>query len=240
MKIVRLPDTDLARIALLSTDEKRKKLVAFKLGVPLHSWKPFRCALGGIFNTRKSLFDLPHCTWSQIDSAIRNGCRKNPSWLDANLELAKLLYENNCKRNLVAVERQFGAVPVGFGASLKLWTDFYTIDNEVPVISFIDPRRGNGLTKQAMRFVFSMMMHNLAVSDFSDAKFEILRFPKNDDNSRSIEVYHMDRDDIIDLDTLNAMVHETYEIWIEVLEARAAESKRSNPKRASGTRGLFD
>ncbi len=230
MKITPLPDTDLACFALLPPDEKRQRLIAFKLGRPTHSWSRFRAVLPGLFNTRKSLFELPKCTWEEIEAAIVRTCRKNPDWLEANLQLAKLLYELNLSRELVAVERQFGVIPIGYGANLKFWTDFYTVQGDRPVISFFDPRRGKGLTKLARKFVFSAMVHNLAVADFADARFEIFQFPVDAEKRRSIRIWEMNDDDIIDLDTLNEKVQETYQIWIEVLMDREAAVRRSGTR----------
>jgi hypothetical protein len=89
-----LPETDLARIALLPTDEKVIALRKFRSGRPRHSWAPFRGALKGIFNTRKALLDLPPCVLADVEAAITRACRANPDWLEPNLELGRLLFQH--------------------------------------------------------------------------------------------------------------------------------------------------
>jgi hypothetical protein len=42
MKIRRLPEIDLARVATLPTDQKRRALEQFKLGHPTITYKPVR------------------------------------------------------------------------------------------------------------------------------------------------------------------------------------------------------
>jgi uncharacterized phage-associated protein len=76
-----LPETDLARIALLPTDEKVIALRKFRSGRPRHSWAPFRGALKGIFNTRKALLDLPPCVLADVEAAITRACRANQTGL---------------------------------------------------------------------------------------------------------------------------------------------------------------
>ena len=136
------------------------------------------------------------------------------------------MYDFNDERKLAAVERDFGAVPLGFGAKLKLWHDFYLIRDEVPVITYVDPRIKNGLTALGRQFVFSMMYHNLRLGDFSEARFEIFRFPKaGNSDDRFVRIYEFDEAEILDFGDLNAAVDETYQLWMEVLAEREAEAR---------------
>lgn len=50
MKMRRLPEIDLARIAPLATDQKRRALERFKLGHPTLTYKPVRALFADIFN----------------------------------------------------------------------------------------------------------------------------------------------------------------------------------------------
>ena len=232
-----LPDTDLARVALLSEDEKLVQLRRVKFGVPPHSLNPLRKAVPGLFNARKSLLELPACTLNDVEAAIRRDCRGHPEWLDPNLTLARKLFEFNAKRALVAVERSFEPVPIGFGARLKLWHDFYTVQSERPVVSFIDPRLQNGLTALGRQFAFSAMYHNLAIGDFSEATFEILRLPRiKDSNERFVQVFQFDVSELVSEDDINQAINKTYEVWAKVLAEREEEERR---RPATGTNGQF-
>ncbi|MGO8922546.1 MAG: hypothetical protein ACLQF4_06365 [Xanthobacteraceae bacterium] len=232
-----LPETDLARIALLSDEERRIQLRRVKFGVPPHSYTPLRKSVPGLFNARKSLIELPACTLEDVEAAIQKDCRGHPEWIEPNLTLARLLFGFNATRALTAVEREFDPVPIGFGAKLKLWHDFYTVQNERPVVCFIDPRLHNGLTALGRRFTFSAMHHNLALGDFSQATFEILRFPKlKEIDDRYVRIYEFNISELVGEDEMNEAINKTYEIWAEVLAEREEEVRR-HP--STGTEGQF-
>ncbi len=56
MKIRRLPEIDLARIAPLPADQKRRALEHFKLGHPTITYKPVRTRFADIFNVQPYMF----------------------------------------------------------------------------------------------------------------------------------------------------------------------------------------
>jgi hypothetical protein len=217
-----------------------KKVIAlrkFRSGRPRHSWAPFRGALKGIFNTRKALLDLPPCVLADVEAAITRACRANPDWLEPNLELGRLLFQHAATSGFDALEHGFTAVPIGFSATVKFWHDFFQVQDDRPVIPFVDPRRGNGLTRLAKRFVFSAMYHHIGTGDFADAMFRIYQFPVREQGSseRFIVIHDFVASEIVDLDELNAGIQETYELWFEVLHDREREARM---KRAAGGEGF--
>ncbi len=232
-----LPDTDLARMAFLTEDRKKRALRGFRDGYSKLSYAPFRDAVPGIFNARKSLFEkLPGIEWSQVESAIKRSCRSRPDWLKSNLALAEALYKFNEKAPHDAIEREFMSVPIGFGARLKLWHDFYYIQDGRPVMCFIDPRRANGLTETARQFVFSVMKHNLATGDFSEARFQIFQLPPVDiaGIKRKVVVHNFDDAQLLPASEVNAAISDTYKIWLEVLEEGEQEVRRAASGGSSG------
>jgi hypothetical protein len=141
------------------------------------------------------------------------------------------------ERRLVAIEKYFNPVPIGFGAKLKLCLDFYTVQGERPVVCFIDPRLHGGLTALGRQFAFSAMYHNLALGDFSEATFEILRFPRFAiANERYVRVHQFGPSELVSEDEINEAIDKTYKIWIEVLADREEEARRHPP---TGTGGMF-
>ena len=87
MKIPRLlPETDLARVALLPDDQKRIILRSVKAFVPPHSFTPLRKVVAATYDARASLFELPSRTWSDVEAAIKGHCRNHPDWIEPNLE----------------------------------------------------------------------------------------------------------------------------------------------------------
>jgi hypothetical protein len=93
------------------------------------------------------------------------------------------------------------------------------------------------MTPLGRRFAFSAMYHNLTLADFSEATFEILRFPKfNGADERHVQVHQFDQSEVVSEDEINTAIDRTYKIWIEVLAEREEEARRHPP---TGTGGLF-
>ena len=65
------------------------------------------------------------------------------------------------------------------------------------MLSFIDPRKTDGLGIFGRLFVFSAMYHNVAVGDFEGARLEIIRFSQNNyTGEREVEVFPFDERDV--------------------------------------------
>ena len=228
MKISRsLPETDLARVALLPDDQKQIILRAVKSFVPPYSFTPLRKVAAAAYNARSSLFDLPNRTWPDIESAIKSYCLGHSDWIEPNLIVAKALFDFNNERNVSAVEWEFREISVGFGAKMKFWHDFYSVQDGMPVLSFVDPRLQDGLGILGRTFVFSAMHHLVAVGDFEGARLEILRFPQNKfTGQREVEVFTFDERDIVEEVVLNEAIDRTFKIWREILAERTEEARR--------------
>jgi hypothetical protein len=225
-----LPETDLARTALLPDDQKRIILRGVKSFKPPHSFSPLRKVVPALYQARASLFDLPKRNWDDIEAAIRSYCRTTPHWVDPNLGIAKKLFDFNQKRAFNAIEWDFPFIPVGFGAKIKFWHDFYSIQDDRPVLAFVDPRLTDGLSPLGRLFIFSAMHHQFAVGDFEGARFEILRLPRDHyTGERCVEVFTFNESDVIDLPTLNEAIDRTFKIWNEILAERAAEAREHRP-----------
>jgi hypothetical protein len=232
-----LPETDLARVALLPDDQKRIVLRGVKSFVPPHSLSPLRKVAAALYAARASLFELPKCTLPDIEGAIRRLCGANLHWVDPNLSLAKLLFDYNEQRDIKAVEWEFPIIPVGYGAKIKFWHDFYSIQEGVPVLSFLDPRLTDGLGMLGRTFVFSAMYRNVAVGDFVGARLEIVRFPLNKyTGKREVELFTFDERDVVEESVLNEAINRTYKVWNEILAERTAAARRQPP---TGTEGGF-
>lgn len=232
-----LPETDLARIALLTEDHKRVLLRNVKSFKPPHSFGPLRKVVPALYQASASLFDLPKRTWPDIETAVRTYCGANAHWVDPNLEVAEALFEFNQERGFKAVEWDFPFIPVGFGAKIKLWHDFYSIQGDRPVLAFVDPRRTDGLSALGRLFIFSAMHHQFAVGDFEGAQFEILRFPISPyTGKRVVEVFTFNESDVIDRATLNSAIDSTFKIWRQILAERIEDIRQQT---GGGGEGSF-
>jgi hypothetical protein len=94
MKIRRLSEIDLARIAPLETDEKRYRLRLLKAGRPPHTYNPFRASLGDILNLQPEMFEIggKYTPWSQISADIKKRAKSDDE-RKFNLAVAEALYE---------------------------------------------------------------------------------------------------------------------------------------------------
>jgi hypothetical protein len=236
MKMPRsLPETDLARAALLPDDQKRVVLRGVRSFVPPHSFAPLRKVVPAAYSVRASLLDLPNRTWPDIEKAINSYCRNHPEWIEPNVTVAKTLFDYNNSRQVSAIEWEFREVSVGFGAKMKFWHDFYSVQDGAPVLSFVDPRLQDGLGVLGRTFVFSAMHHLVAVGDFEGAR---LRFPKNRyTRQRDVEVFSFDERDVVEEIVLNEAIDRTFKIWLEILAERTEEMRRQPP---TGTEGGFE
>jgi hypothetical protein len=189
-----------------------------------------RKVMPGVFQARASLLGLPKRTWSDIESAIKSYCRKHPEWIEPNVTAASTVFEFNRERSVSAVEWEFREISVGFGAKMKFWHDFYSVQDGVPVLSFVDPRLQDGLGALGRTFVFSAMHRLVAVGDFEEARLEILRLPKNKlTGERQVEVFTFDKRDALEEVVLNEAIDRTFKIWREILAERTAEVRRQRP-----------
>jgi hypothetical protein len=148
--------------------------------------------------------------------------------------LAELLHAYNEQREMKAVEWEFPTIPVGYGAKIKFWHDFYSIQDDTPILSFLDPRLTDGLGVLGRTFVFSAMQHNVAVGDFAGAKLEIVRFPLSKTGVRGVEIFTFDESDLVEESALNEAIDRTYKIWTEVLAER---TERAHREPSTGTDG---
>lgn len=236
MKLRPLPGIDLARIAPLSTAQKISALRAFKAGGGGWSYDPARVQTFNVFNPENPLGISPaHPSLEQIVREVKKGC-KTAEQETACIEVTKLLFEWVQAHVPRSIERPTPSMSLGSIGAIRYWGNFAAIMDGRPTFPFFDHRRANGLTKIARRFVFSMMHEQIRVvdPDFEDASLLIVRFPQPKGSKRSINLEFDSGVELFDLYTLQEMVEETYRLWLEILEGRAAEP----PKKAAG--GFFD
>lgn len=88
-----LPDLDVARIAPLPRDQKRRALEGMKLGRPPYSYDPMRQSILDIMSTEAGpLASVPRAPWSVIEAAIRRRSRSSDEE-NTNVSVAKALYD---------------------------------------------------------------------------------------------------------------------------------------------------
>lgn len=240
MKIRRLPEIDLARIAPLPIERKRAELERFKLGRPTITYKPVRARFADIFNVKPDLFAATDPTaWPVLERLIRAKATSDDE-RDANLLVAKGLYQFASANALRSRSHNFFSLSLSVGEKVEYWLPMVTALDSAPLVAFIDPRRSKHLTGEARRFVFSMMHEHIRVAnpDFAEARLGILQFGDVVEDQRPAKLWTDAGIALHSFDELDLMVRETYDIWREVSEARESETRR---KSAGGGYGpLFE
>lgn len=244
MKIRRLPEIDLARIAPKPTDEKRIALERFKVGQSkiTITYKPVRAKFADIFNVQPDMFasaDPDPTVWPVLERLIRAKAMSDDEY-NANLLVAKGLYEFAMANALRSRFHDFFSLSLSVGKKVEYWLPMVTALDGVPLVVFIDPRRGQRLTAEARRFVFSMMHEHIRVAnpDFDEVRLGILQFGKVVGDQRPVKFWTDTGIALFSFEELDQMVRETYDIWREVSESREDEVRR---KAAGGGHGpLFD
>lgn len=240
MKIRRLPEIDLARVASLPTDQKRRALEQFKLGHPTITYKPVRARFADIFNVQPDMFEVADPTaWPVLERLIRAKATSDDE-CSANLLVAKGLHVFALSNAVRSRSQAFFPLSLSVGEKVEYWLPMVMALEGAPLVVFIDPRRGKKLTADARRFVFSMMHEHIRVAnpDFSSARLGIVQFGEVADDQRSVKLSKDEGVELFDFNQLDRMVRETYDIWREVSEAREDEVRR---KAAGGGHGpLFD
>jgi hypothetical protein len=231
-----LPDLDLARIAPLQVDDKRRELERLKLGRPPYSYAPMRRSILDILNIEAGpLAPVSRAPWSLIRSEIQRDARSEVE-AKANIAVGEALY-TYVDENAIA-GRRYEIYPLNIGVTEKVvyWSQAVVSINGRAVVPFIDPRRTTKrLTVAARRFVFSVMHERIRVADpdLADVGLCIIQFQSLDDGARAPALHFADRVELLSFETLDQMVQETYAIWHEVLEERDADTRR----RGTGTHG---
>lgn len=228
MKMRRLPETDLARFAVMEPDKRRNALERQKSTYAPYSYHPMRGVVPSIFRIEVPLLggslDTP---WDLIERSIAAACNRGEDQLAANLAVGEALFKFAADHRIKGRSREFYGMPVGTSTSIRFWSPMVISVDGTPVIPFIDPRKSKSLDKAARTFVFSVMHERIRVlePDFRDVRLGIFQFSCEGEARKA--VLHTDEGlDLYDFDTLDLMVRDTYATWWEILAEREAEKKR--------------
>ncbi|TSD85192.1 hypothetical protein FFK22_028575 [Mycobacterium sp. KBS0706] len=235
MKIRPLPDIDLARIAPLPEVMQRKQLEQIRYGRPPFSYGPLRSCFHDIFNVQPEMFGRVAATeWSVIEALLGRKCTSEEE-LQANLCVARGLYEFATASKLLGRAQEFFSLAMGTGRKVVYWLPMVLSLDGRPTVPFIDPRRSRGLTREARRFAFSMMHERIRAADpdYETVRFAIFQFGDVNGGQRDPILHTDDGLELFSLDQMESMVNVTYELWREVCEERDMDARR----KATGTRG---
>lgn len=228
MKIRPLPEIDLARIAPLPADQKRRALEQIRLGHPPYSYAPVRENLSDLLNVQADLLgSLPRTPWQKIKGTICRRARTD-SEEDANVRVAEGLFTYADQHEVTGRHHEIYPLALGVGTKVVFWHPVVLTLKKRPIIPFFDPRRTKALTVQGRRFVFSVMHERIRAADpdFAEVALGIVQFSLSEKGLREPLLFTDDSVKLFTFDELDQMVRETYEMWREVCEERAADVRR--------------
>lgn len=234
LKIRRLHEIDLARIALLPADEKRTRLRRHRSGRAPYSYDPARAVLLDVVNAQPHLpFPAEKTSWEQIEIRLRRGSPTDDGFA-ANKEVTELLFGLVESEGFKASQLDIGRMPVGVGETVAYWINAVLVRGDEIILPFFDHRRAKGLTALGRKFVFSMMREHLAARQPDlVARLAIFQFPQEGAERAIRFLLDGPSTDQLNYEQLDAAVTETYAIWREVLEERLHEERKT------GTTGGF-
>lgn len=240
MKIRRLPETDLARFAVMTPDRRRAALRRHKSSYAPYSYDPLRHAVPAIFDVGVPLIGRSlGLSWETISKSIARASVRGEKQRIANLAVGELLFKFAQEHGVKGRNQDFYPMPVGTVTSIRFWSSMVISVDGKPLVPFIDPRQVNALDAEARRFVLSVMHERIRALDldYRDVGLGIFQFPVA--GKRRKAVLHTDEGiDLYDFETLDLMVRDTYEMWWEILAEREEEKRRGD---GTGTYGpLFE
>jgi hypothetical protein len=231
LKIRRLPETDLARIAPMDRDAKRRSLQRQNTGFSSITYDPVRGRTLDIYNAKPPLFTDPTDTdWATIERLIRKAGR-NEDERESNTVVGSLLYKFVRERGIAAVQRDHGRFATRIGDAVRYWDNAVLIDGDDLLIPFPDYRRTFTLGAEGRRFAASVMHHRIRAqnpAELGQAKLAVFTFPQvANSDERLVRMVVVPDEELYSAEDLAAMIAETYDLWAEVLAERAQEARRS-------------
>lgn len=228
-KTRQLPITDLARVATMDRELRPAALEQVKDGGGSGSYRPTREKLPDIVNRQPGVFESSRPPWETIKTDLARLSRSDDEE-KMNLRAGRAIYDYCVAENINA--RELIGFPLSFSVGLKLtcWSPALFVYPDRVSVPFFDMRRKYGLTRDAVRFMFSAMHIALRENnpDYGVVELEVLRL--SDSGSRAIRPIAEAGMQLFSYDDLEAMVSETHELWMGIQSKRRDERRRSGDK----------
>lgn len=228
MKLRRLPEIDLALVAIIERVLKAQRLRSFNSGGGSWSYGPARQQVAEVFQCDNPLgLSVGSTSLSRILDLVRKACTRGEVQESSNIEVTQLLHDWVDANVEQAVLKNIPPVALGPLGAVDYCSNLIASIGGQPTILFFDHRRDNGLTAASRKFVFSMMHEQARVPfpELASARLCIVQFRKIG-KTRTVARYDHNEGELYSFDELSAMIEETYLIWEEVLKERRDAGNR--------------
>jgi hypothetical protein len=226
MKKRRLPETDMARIALMPTKEaKIAALRRFKSGHPDITLAPFREQVAYTARATEGasdhMFPGPVADLDHVLSAVKAASR-TPKEYEANAIRAEVLRAKAESFHWTGIIRDFGPLKLHASYSAQYWADAIFRGPLGPFLLIVDPRLANSLGPLARCFAASCAHERIRALEPElenvPIRFAKLLARKNKPLALRCSDYF---GPLVPFDVLSASVAETVGLWDMVQEERA-------------------
>jgi hypothetical protein len=235
MKFSRLSEIDLAKAMSVAPGRPLEDAMRnYNAGGGAWSYGPTRASTPDLVAARPPLVEVTSVPWVQLASQITRVCTRGRDQVASNVQVSQVLFDKARQLGWTAVQEAMGSLSVGFGESVRFWSDVVIADADGPFIPFFDHRRNGGLTSPAIRHIAFSMQHigirerNL---DLADARLAIVRFPVVGETRTMTVHFHYGSTRLLPYEELDARVRVVYQAWARISE------ERTTTRRASGGGG---
>ncbi len=224
MILSRLSEIDLAKAMNVPPGPALEaEMRRYNAGGGSWSYQPTRESTADILAARCTLIGaMASIEWPALARQITGACNRDRAQIDSNLQVSKILFDMARREGWAAVQEPMGRLSIGFGDSVRYWSDVVLADADGPFIPFFDHRRGGGLNNRHVRQIVFSMQH-IGVRernpDLSDPRLAIIRFPVTGE-TRTMTVHFHDGSDLLAYEDLDSRVRAVYETWARVSEDR--------------------
>ena len=153
------------------------------------------------------LAEVARAPWVAIAAKVSRASRSDRE-RQANLGVAKAHFDLATEHGVAGRRHEIFPLNVGVSEKISYWSPAVIAIDGRAVVPFIDPRRERKwLTSAARQFVFSVMHQRfIADPDLDGVEPCIVQFDSSDGDGRARILHFLDRIELLDFDTLDAVV----------------------------------
>lgn len=179
MSKARLPETDLARVALMSTDEKWRALRSMRSGWSPISYRPARQHLADALNIQRALPMIVASPSKDELLAIVRKASGNVDEADSNAEVVGLLFDFIRSNDIKVTEADFAPLTLAPGYSATYWANAILSWGDRLLVVNTDFRRSTGYSALGRQFAISVANERIRKlgAEYAEIELGLIRFP---------------------------------------------------------------